>query len=264
MSDERFERGLEIFRSLNAETTRSPAEALADLAPDFGRMTLCALGDFLGRPGLDRRTREMATVCMLSALGNCESQLQLHIGMALRAGAAPKEIVEACMQVSGYAGYPRALNALAVARRAFEELGVILSDAPREVVLAFVNAFQSGDLERAIGLLAEDVVLHVPGDRAVIPWAGTWRGHDEVRAFLQAEGSEAQHTYFRPDEPLAYHDRVFLPGAEGFHFVHRGTSYEGKFVAEFAVRNGAITLFYMHHDSAGLQKAYTANAPPAR
>ncbi|WP_394834207.1 carboxymuconolactone decarboxylase family protein [Pendulispora rubella] len=260
MTDERFDRGLKIFRSLNDERTASPAETLADLAPDFGRMTLSALGDFVGRPGLDVRTREIATVCMLSALGHCEPQLQLHIGMALRAGAAPKEIVEACMQVSGYAGYPRALNALAVARRAFEEHGVTVSDAPREVVLAFVNAFQSGDLPGAIGLLADDIVLHVPGERAVIPWAGTWRGRDEVVTFLKTESSEAQHTYFRPGEPLAYHDRVFLPGAEGFRFVNRNSSYEGKFVAEFAVRQGRITLFYMHHDSAGISKAYTGGA----
>jgi 4-carboxymuconolactone decarboxylase len=88
-----------------------------------------SLGAVMARPQLDLRTRELATVCMLAALGGCEPQLEFHIGGALRAGASGAEVVEAITQVYLYAGFPRTLNAMNVARKVFAEHGVIVDTA---------------------------------------------------------------------------------------------------------------------------------------
>lgn len=56
---------------------------------------------------------------MLTALGGCEPQLEVHIGAALNVSLQPQQIIEAFLHVSVYCGFPRALNAVAVARKVF-------------------------------------------------------------------------------------------------------------------------------------------------
>ncbi|SEN90272.1 4-carboxymuconolactone decarboxylase [Actinacidiphila rubida] len=109
-------RGAAVFRALAAEADAPPWEAIRDVAPGLGAHIEHGLGALTGASGLDLRTREIATVCMLAALGDCAPQLAFHVAGALRAGADETEVVEAIAQVSLYAGVPRTLNALAVAR----------------------------------------------------------------------------------------------------------------------------------------------------
>jgi 4-carboxymuconolactone decarboxylase len=75
-----------------------------------------AYGDVMARPGLDRRSRQLATIAALTALGNAQPQLKVHIQGALNAGCKPQEIVEVILQMAVFAGFPAAINALNVAR----------------------------------------------------------------------------------------------------------------------------------------------------
>ena len=70
-------------------------------------------GDIYTRGGLDIRTRELLTLCILSALGGCESQVKSHIFGNLKVGNDKKIMIEAITQSQPYMGFPRALNALA-------------------------------------------------------------------------------------------------------------------------------------------------------
>jgi len=115
------QRAEEVFRQLAPEGVQPPWVAVADLAPTLGRHIQHGLGSIMARPVLDLRTRELTTICMLAAIGGCEPQLAFHVGGALQAGASVAEIVEALTQVSLYAGLPRTLNALSVARQVFAE-----------------------------------------------------------------------------------------------------------------------------------------------
>ena len=56
---------------------------------------------------------------MLTALGGCESQLEVHINASLNVGLSPVEIVEALTHAAVYGGFPKALNAIFVAKRIF-------------------------------------------------------------------------------------------------------------------------------------------------
>ncbi|MFL6123916.1 carboxymuconolactone decarboxylase family protein [Actinophytocola sp.] len=115
--------GERVFAALAPEGAVPPWEAIADLSPALGAQVRQGLGAIMARPQLDLRTRELATVCMLAALGGCEPQLEFHVGGALRAGATPAEVVEAISQVYLYAGFPRALNALQVAKKVLADHG---------------------------------------------------------------------------------------------------------------------------------------------
>jgi 4-carboxymuconolactone decarboxylase len=118
--DERFERGLERLRALDGRHVDGFAAGLRDIAPDFARYLIeFPFGDIYSRPGLDLKTREIATVAALTAMATAAPQLKAHIGMALNVGCSREEIVETIIQMAVYAGFPAALNGLAAAREVF-------------------------------------------------------------------------------------------------------------------------------------------------
>lgn len=83
---------------------------LGDWIVDF------AFGDVHTRPGLDARERELIIVAVLAALGSSDPQVRAHV-RALRALDVPwQQIEETILQVTPYAGIPRAVNAIKVLR----------------------------------------------------------------------------------------------------------------------------------------------------
>jgi len=120
--DDRFERGLSRLREIDGEQGERIVAGLKDIAPDFARYLIeFPFGDIYSRPGLDLRTREIATVAALTALGTVAAQLRVHIRGALNVGCTPGEITEAIMQMAIFAGFPAALNGLAAAKEVFAE-----------------------------------------------------------------------------------------------------------------------------------------------
>lgn len=120
MHSERYATGLNILRQVDGKSGEVVLESLRDIAPDFARYLIeFPFGDIYARPGLDLKSREIAVVAALTALGNASPQLKVHISAALHVGCTRKEIVEAIMQMAVYAGFPAALNGLFAAREVF-------------------------------------------------------------------------------------------------------------------------------------------------
>ena len=116
----RYERGLAKLQQIDGEGGVKVVESLAGIAPDFARLLIeFPFGDIYSRPGLDLRSREIAVVAALTAMGNAAPQLKVHIQGALNVGVTRAEIVETIMQMAVYAGFPAALNGLAAAREVF-------------------------------------------------------------------------------------------------------------------------------------------------
>ncbi|MBI4799794.1 MAG: carboxymuconolactone decarboxylase family protein [Desulfarculus sp.] len=122
MDDERFQRGLATLGRLDSQGQEFLQGSLEDIAPDLARHTIeFAFGDILSRPGLDIRSREIATLAALTALGHAIPQLEWHVGAALNAGLSRQEVVEIIMQMAVYAGFPACLNAMQAAKRVFAQ-----------------------------------------------------------------------------------------------------------------------------------------------
>ena len=118
----RYERGLEKLREIDGEIGERVVESLADIAPDFSRYLIeFPFGDIYSRPGLDLRSREIAVVAALTAMGNAAPQLKVHIQAALNVGVTRDEVVETIMQMAVYAGFPAALNGLMAAKEVFAQ-----------------------------------------------------------------------------------------------------------------------------------------------
>lgn len=120
MPSERFITGQEMLQKVDGKGGDAVVESLQDIAPDFAQYLIeFPFGDIYSRPGLDLRSREIATVAALTALGNAAPQLKVHIGAALHVGLTQDEIVEVIMQMAVYAGFPAALNGLFAAKEVF-------------------------------------------------------------------------------------------------------------------------------------------------
>ncbi|MCJ8144334.1 carboxymuconolactone decarboxylase family protein [Ancylobacter sp. A5.8] len=117
---ERLARGRARLKEITGQSGEKVMAALADIAPDFARYIFeFGYGDVYSRPGLDLRTRMLATVAGLVALGHAQRELEVHIGSALNVGATREEVVETIMQMALYAGFPAALDALLIAKDVF-------------------------------------------------------------------------------------------------------------------------------------------------
>ena len=113
VSDDRYRRGVEILQRLSGNGVEQVTNKVAEVAPDFARMTIeFPFGDLYARGAIDLRTREVAAIAALAALGRIP-QLRVHVGAALNLGVGRDEVVEILMQTAIYAGFPPALNALA-------------------------------------------------------------------------------------------------------------------------------------------------------
>ena len=116
-TDDRRTRGLRALREITGESGAAVVQDLREVAPDLADWIIdFSYGDVMARPGLDRRTRQLATIAALTALGHAQPQLKVHMQGALNVGCKPQEIIEVILQMTVYCGFPAAINALTVAR----------------------------------------------------------------------------------------------------------------------------------------------------
>jgi 4-carboxymuconolactone decarboxylase len=121
--EDRYTKGLKNLEKIHPEASKALMESLKNIAPDLGRFVVeFPYGDIYERPGLDLKSREIATIAALTAIGDTKPELKDHIKGALNVGCERQEIIEVIIQMTVYAGFPRAINGMNIAKEVFEEL----------------------------------------------------------------------------------------------------------------------------------------------
>ena len=121
-ADDPAGRGRALMKELFGPAGEQAAAAFDGIAPDLGRYLVeHVFGDLYQRDGLDLKTREVAAIAGLTALGYAKPHLKTHVLGELNAGAGRTEIVEVILQMSAYAGFPAATTAMMAAREVFEK-----------------------------------------------------------------------------------------------------------------------------------------------
>ena len=91
-------------------------QMIGDFAPKLVSLTDDVLfGDVWARAELSPRDRSLVTVAALIANGNTE-QLPGHLSRARENGLSEEELKEAIIHLAFYAGWPRAMSAIGVAK----------------------------------------------------------------------------------------------------------------------------------------------------
>jgi 4-carboxymuconolactone decarboxylase len=125
MNKDAFQKGLETRRAvLGADYVDSSIRN----ADDFNRpmqelVTEYCWNEVWNRPGLDRRTRSMLNLAMLTAL-NRPHELKLHVRGAINNGLSKDDIQEVFLQTAIYCGVPAAIDSFRSAKEVFKEMDI--------------------------------------------------------------------------------------------------------------------------------------------
>jgi 4-carboxymuconolactone decarboxylase len=125
MDRETLDKGLKTRRQVLGDPYVDKAMNTAD---DFNLpmqelMTTYCWGEVWNRPGLDRKTRSMLNLAMISAL-NRPHEFKAHVRGAINNGVSKDEIREVLLQVMIYCGAPAGGDSFRLAREVFAELGI--------------------------------------------------------------------------------------------------------------------------------------------
>lgn len=125
MNKELYEKGLKNRREvLGAEYVDNAIKSADEFTrPLQDLVTEYCWGAIWDRPGLDRRTRSIVNLGMITAL-NRPAELKLHVRGALENGLTKNEIMEIFLQTAIYCGVPAAIESFRVAREVFKEEGI--------------------------------------------------------------------------------------------------------------------------------------------
>ena len=123
MSDDTYERGKAISEELNPGMEEALEKRYGHLVPGMSKSVVdFAYGQQYAREGLNIKTRYLATIAALTAMGGqTKPQLKVNIAGALKVGATEQEIGEVIWQMALYGGVPSAINGLNTALEVFEE-----------------------------------------------------------------------------------------------------------------------------------------------
>lgn len=121
-----FDEGLQTRREvLGAEYVDASIQNTNEFMEDFQKITSeWCWGYTWNRPGLDRKTRSMLNLAMLTAL-NRPNEIRLHVKGAINNGLTVEEIKEILLQATIYCGIPAGLDAFKVANEVLKEEGLI-------------------------------------------------------------------------------------------------------------------------------------------
>jgi len=123
MNKELFDQGLRTRREvLGAEYVDTSIRNADDFSMAMQELvTQYCWGDVWNRPGLDRRTRSLLNLAMITAL-NRPHELKLHVRGAINNGVTKDEIREVFLQTAIYCGVPAAIDSFRNAREMFKEM----------------------------------------------------------------------------------------------------------------------------------------------
>ena len=125
MNKEAFEKGLQTRREvLGADYVDNAIKNADDFnMPMQDLVTEYCWNEIWNRPGLDRKTRSIINLAMLTAL-NRPHELKLHVRGAINNGLTKEEIREVFMQTAIYCGVPAAIDSFRNATEMFKEMGI--------------------------------------------------------------------------------------------------------------------------------------------
>lgn len=118
----RFKNGWEKLKEIDGEAGEKVFNNLKDISPDLGNYIIeYAFGDVYTRKGINLKSKEIAVVAALTAMGNAQPQLKVHINGALNTGSSINEIKEVILQMSIYSGFPNCINGMNALKEVLNE-----------------------------------------------------------------------------------------------------------------------------------------------
>ena len=129
-----------------------------------------------------------------------------------------------------------------------------------QVVKDFFAAIGSGDKQRVLALVAEDIEWIVPGEDW--PLAGTHRGHAGLADLFQTHSEKVETLFMEAREFVAQGDRVLIVGFARGRILATNKAFEDDWIFAITVRNGKLTNIREYIDTQALARASEMDASP--
>lgn len=195
-------------------------------APALARYTNDVLfGDLWRRTDLAPRDRSLATITALIASGQVD-QLGFHIERGMNNGLTRTEVSETITHLAFYAGWPRAVSAVAVAKKVFEARTAVGNSAPLEILRQGSQPPTKGSPDNFIGSVSVDqrfqrsdparlgggIVTFQPGAHTA------WHTHPLGQTLIVISGTGWVQREGGPVEEIKTGDVVWIPpGVRHWH-----------------------------------------------
>lgn len=124
MNRSSYEMGKELFQETDEAGIQGVISGLSDVSPHISRYIIEVFGQLFSRPVLTYQQREMVVISSLISLGDTPNQLKWHMNFGLKVGITENEIIEIATHCIPFCGFPRALNAVSVAKQLFDEQNI--------------------------------------------------------------------------------------------------------------------------------------------
>ena len=130
-----------------------------------------------------------------------------------------------------------------------------------QTVKDFFAELGSGDRQRLLSLVAEDIEWIIPGEDW--PLAGTYRGHAELAELFQ-KASEMETSFPEPPEYVAQGDRVMVIGFATGRVKATNKTFKDDWVFAITVRNGKVAKIREYIDTQALARASENDTSPSQ
>lgn len=116
-------------------------------------------------------------------------------------------------------------------------------------------AFGSGDIEKLVSLLAEDIEWTMPSIEGA-PFGGTFRGRNQVAEFFGSLSAAEDIQEFTQVDYIAQNDKVVVTGRSKAVVRATGRMFELEYVHLFTISGGKVQRFVEYFDTAAAADAY--------
>jgi hypothetical protein len=127
-----------------------------------------------------------------------------------------------------------------------------------QTVKNFFAALGSGDKQRLLSLVVEDLEWIIPGEDWSL--AGTHRGHAGLAEVLQKASDEVEMTYSEPPEFVAQGDRVLVVGVATGKIKATNRAFKDNWVFAITVQKGKVMKIREYIDTQALARASETGA----
>jgi ketosteroid isomerase-like protein len=125
----------------------------------------------------------------------------------------------------------------------------------KQLVQDAYRQFMDGDIPGVIERCHDDAEWISP-DSDYIPFAGIFRGKQGIAEYFSKLGANAQALRFEPQEFIAEGDKVVVLGQATWQAKPTGRSFDTPFIHVFTLRDGKVTRFEAHADTAAGERAF--------
>ena len=129
------------------------------------------------------------------------------------------------------------------------------SPSPTRVVQHFLNMVFTHDVDKALDMLTDDIVLHVQGAPNV-PTVGIQHGKGQVRSWLELFGLNFRPLYCKAYRFFESGDEVVFIGGFRCLVLSTGNEVSSEFAAHCVIRGGKVAAYKFLQDSYALYRAF--------